>query len=217
MSSKHLIKVRSFPGVTCFGMYHYLIPLLEKKKQKQSMWYCMLEPMVLPSWRNKNCWQTVGVEIIYGRTITSNTLKIADIQSHLRKLQIDMIENGNIKNNHLNSRGLHLNSKDVIQFAKNLIKSFRKLWYEKELLRQKKVSLESCDHNSWISPNNFSLKIFSQPNVNGMDYCNAIFKKQRESVINQISNKAKTTNHNLDIEGLINSKQLYTNSNHRVS
>ena len=36
-------------------------------------------------------------------------MKIGDIQAHLRKLQIDVIENGNTNNNHLNSRGLHLN------------------------------------------------------------------------------------------------------------
>ena len=36
-------------------------------------------------------------------------MKIGDIQAHLRKLQIDIIENGNTNNNHLNSRGLHLN------------------------------------------------------------------------------------------------------------
>ena len=31
MSSKHLIKVRSFPGATCSDMYHYLVPILERK------------------------------------------------------------------------------------------------------------------------------------------------------------------------------------------
>ena len=31
MSSKRLIKVRSFPGATCSDMYHYLVPILERK------------------------------------------------------------------------------------------------------------------------------------------------------------------------------------------
>ena len=31
MSSKRLIKVRSFPGETCFDIYHYLVPILERK------------------------------------------------------------------------------------------------------------------------------------------------------------------------------------------
>ena len=54
-------------------------------------------------------------------------MKIGDIQSHLRKLQIDMIENGNMNSNHLNSRELHLNGKGILQFAKNLIEGIRKL------------------------------------------------------------------------------------------
>ena len=47
-------------------------------------------------------------------------IEIGDIQSHLRKLQIDLIENGYINSNHLNSRGLHLNDKGgILQFAKD--------------------------------------------------------------------------------------------------
>ena len=58
-----------------------------------------------------------------------------DIQSHLQKLQIDMIENGNINSNYFNNRRLHLNGKGILQFAKTSIEGIRKL-YEKELLRQ---------------------------------------------------------------------------------
>ena len=54
-------------------------------------------------------------------------IKIGDIQSHLRKLQIDMIENGNINSNRFSSTGLHLNGKGILQFAKNLIEGIRKL------------------------------------------------------------------------------------------
>ena len=49
------------------------------------------------------------------------TMKIGNIQSHLHKLQIDMMKNRNINSNHLNSRGSHLNGKGILQFAKNLI------------------------------------------------------------------------------------------------
>ena len=127
-------------------------------------WCCPLR-------RKGNCWHTVRVEIIYCRAVTNNTysishpitrtdskylaMKIGDIQSHLRKLQIDMIENENMNSNHLNSREWHLNGKGILQFAKTLIEGIRKLWCEKERLHQKKVSPESCDHNSRISPNNF--------------------------------------------------------------
>ena len=73
--------------------------------------------------------------------------------------------------------------------------------------------MKSCDHNSRISPNNFSHNNnFFQPNANIIDSFNANFKKQRESVANQISNKAKNTNHNLDIEELINLGKLDSNN-----
>ena len=93
-----------------------------------------------PLWRKGNCWHTVRVEIIYCRAVTNNAyslshpitrtdskylaMKIGDIQSHLRKLQIDMIENENMNSNHLNSREWHLNGKGILQFAKNLIEVF---------------------------------------------------------------------------------------------
>ena len=54
-------------------------------------------------------------------------MEMPDIQSHLRKLQIDMIEKGNICSNHLSSRGLHQNGKGVLRFAKNLIGGVWKL------------------------------------------------------------------------------------------
>ena len=144
-------------------------------------------------------------------------MKIGDTQSHLCKLQIHMIENGNINSNHLSNRGIHLNGKGVLQFAKNLIEGMGKLWSEKELLHQKKLLLESCDHNTRASPNNFSSNNnFFQPNINSIDSFNWNLKKQQESVANQIHSKTKNTNHNLDIEGLINlsnSNILYLNIN----
>ena len=54
-------------------------------------------------------------------------MKIGDTKSHLCQLQIDIIENENINSNHLKSRGLHLNGEGVLQFAKYLIESIRKL------------------------------------------------------------------------------------------
>ena len=41
------------------------------------------------------------------------------------------------------------------------------------------------------------------------EYCK---KKQRESIANQISNKAKNTNYNLDKEELLNLRKLYSNN-----
>ena len=120
-------------------------------------------------------------------------MKLGNIQAHLRKLQLDIIENGNTNNHHLNSRGLHLNCKGMLQYAKNLIEGIRKLRYEKELLRQKKVSLKLCDQNSRISPSYFlhNNTIF-QPNVNSINSFNV--------------------NHNPDTEELINLTKFYNNN-----
>ena len=66
----------------------------------------------------------------------------------------------------------------------------------------------SCDHKTRISPNNFlHNNNFFQPNVNSIDYFNTNSKKKRERVANQVSNKAKNTNHNLDREELINLRE----------
>ena len=59
-------------------------------------------------------------------------------------------------------------------------------------------------------PNIF--KQFFQPNVTSIDSFKANFKKQRESVANQISNKAKNTNYNLDIEELMYLRKLCTSN-----
>ena len=227
MSSKRLIKVRSFPGATCSDMYHCLVPILERKPDHvillvgtNDVTHYEVTEIVDKLLKLKSFFaeQLPITHIVISHPITRINskhlaMKIGDIQSHLRKLQIDMIENGNINSNHLNNRGLHLNGKGILQFAKTLIEGIRKLWCEKELLRQKKVSLESCDHNSRISPNNFSHNnTFIQPSVNSINFFNANIKKQRESVANQISNTAKNTNHNLGIEELINLRTLYTNN-----
>ena len=63
-----------------------------------------------------------------------------------------------------------------------------------------------------ISKQFFTQYIFFQPNGNSIDSFNANFKKQWKSVANQISNKAKNTNHNLDIDELINFRKLCTNN-----
>ena len=38
-----------------------------------------------------------------------------------------MIDNSNLSRAHLSGRGLHLNTKDILQFARNLTKGIRKL------------------------------------------------------------------------------------------
>ena len=141
MSSKRLIKVRSFPGATCSDMYHCLVPILERKPDHVILLigtndvthYEVTETVdKLLKLKSFFAEQLPITHIVISHPITRINskhlaMKIGDIQSHLRKLQIDMIENGNINSNHLNNRGLHLNGKGILQFAKTLIEGIRKL------------------------------------------------------------------------------------------
>ena len=90
--------------------------------------------------------------------------------------------------------------------SKNFIQGIWRLWYEKELLPQKKVLWEPCDAKLQLSPNNFLHNNFDQPNVNSLNYFNS--KEPQVSVTNKISNKTKNTNQNLDIEGLIDLRKM---------
>ena len=48
-------------------------------------------------------------------------------QKQLNDFYFDMIDNSNLSRAYLNGRGLHLNTKRMIQFAKNLIEGILKL------------------------------------------------------------------------------------------
>ena len=95
---------------------------------------------------------------------------------------------------------------------------YEKLWYEIMIWKRATASEKSISGIMQsqfpnISINNFSHNnTFFQPNVNGINSLNENLKNQQESVANQISNKPKNTNHNLDIEELINLRKLYTNN-----
>ena len=52
---------------------------------------------------------------------------IEEVNKQLNDFDFDMIDNRNLSRAHLNGRGLHLNIKGMVQFAKNLIESIWKL------------------------------------------------------------------------------------------
>ena len=52
---------------------------------------------------------------------------IEKVNMQLSDFDFDMIDNSNLSAAHLNGRGLHLNTKGMLQFAKNLIEGIRKL------------------------------------------------------------------------------------------
>ena len=134
-------------------MYHYMVRILERKRDHVILSVgtndvahyegteVVDKPLELKSFIAEQL-STTHIVISHSMTRTDSkhlAMKIWDIQSHLRKLQINVVENGNISSNHLNSKGLHLNSKGIFQFAKNLIKSIWKLWNEKRATASKKI------------------------------------------------------------------------------
>ena len=141
MSSKRVVKVRKFPGATNSDMYHYLIPLLEKKP----------DHLILHIGAN-DVLNYEGTEIvdkilqlksfIQEKLPTANVILskpvmrvdtkecekvVTDVNNKLSELNIDIIDNGNLYRNHLTSKGLHLNGKGILLYAKNLIDFVRKL------------------------------------------------------------------------------------------
>ena len=56
---------------------------------------------------------------------------IEEVNMQLNDFYFDMIDNSNLSTAHLNGRGLHLNTKGMLRFAKNLIEGIRKLWNKK--------------------------------------------------------------------------------------
>ena len=52
---------------------------------------------------------------------------VTDVNNKLCELNIDIIDNENLDRSHLNGKGLHLNGKCILLYAKNLIDGIRKL------------------------------------------------------------------------------------------
>ena len=141
MSSKPLNKVRSLPGAICSDMYHCLVPILEKKTEHvillvETNDVAHYEGMEivdkLLELKSFTAEQLPTPHIVISHPITRTdskhlVMKVGDIQSHFRKLQIAMIENANINGSHLNSRGLYLNRKVFHNSLKNVIEGIRKL------------------------------------------------------------------------------------------
>ena len=52
---------------------------------------------------------------------------VEEVNKQLKDFYFDMIDNSNLSRAHLNGRGLHLNTKGMLQFSKNLIERTWKL------------------------------------------------------------------------------------------
>ena len=58
---------------------------------------------------------------------------VTDVNNKLSEVNIDITDNGNLERSYLNCKGLHLNGKGVLLYAKNLIDGIRKLWCKEKM------------------------------------------------------------------------------------
>ena len=141
MSSKRLIKVRKFPGATIDDMRHYLIPILEKKPDHIILHVgtndtinhegneiidklLQLKSFILEKLPKTN--------IVISKPILRTDAEkpkavVSDVNIKLNELNVNLIDNKNLMERHLRGKGLHLNRKGILLFAKNLIEGIRKL------------------------------------------------------------------------------------------
>ena len=141
MSSKRVVKVRKFLAATTDDMYHYLMPLIERQPDN------VILHIGINNASSHNSSEIVN-NILKIRSFISQKLPngnivllkpimrsdtaagkgtIEEVNKQLNDFDFDMIDNSNLSRAHLNGRGLHLNTKGMLQFAKNLIEGIRKL------------------------------------------------------------------------------------------
>ena len=127
------VKVKSFPGATIEDMYDHIKPLL-KKCPKNIILYIgtnntvhdtsrivldnILSLKVFVEKALPDC--NVCISNLTLRTDNAKaSLTVNNINQHLSKLQLEIIDNSNISNAGLSRGGLHLNSQGVGKLAIN--------------------------------------------------------------------------------------------------
>ena len=134
MSFRRNIKVRFFPGARIQDMYYYLVPLLRKRPDKIILHVGtndaphvkadeMLEELgklnnliweMLPSVKIILSAPTIGVHKHNANENNIDVIKLLETKKYLP------IKHPNIKENHLDRYGHHLNHDDTRVFARNL-------------------------------------------------------------------------------------------------
>ena len=139
LCKKGTIKVRCFLGAKFEDIYHYAIPLINKKPDRivllmgtNNAPYCTPEKMVDQILGLKNfilqklptCEIIISTPTLRTDNTTANNRNNLFV-NHLKKLNIKLILNDNIEKKHLNYRGLHLRMSGVIKLSENLVKSIQ--------------------------------------------------------------------------------------------
>ena len=133
MSSKRVVKIRKFPGATTDDMYHYLMPLLQKQPDNVILHVgtndastCNFKTNIVHISKITKC-KFISLKPIMRSDTAAGKVTIEEVNKQLNDFDFDMIDNSNLSRAHLNGRGLHLNTKGMLQFVKNLIEGIQKL------------------------------------------------------------------------------------------
>ena len=140
MPGKRVVKVGKFPRATTDDTYHYLMSLLQKQpdnvilhvtNETNDASTCNSSEIVenilklrsFISQKLPNANVILSKPVVRSDTATGK-VTIEEVNEQLNDFDFDIIDNSNISRAHLNGRGLHLNTKGTLQFAKSLLKVF---------------------------------------------------------------------------------------------
>ena len=141
MSSKRVLKVRKFPGATTDDMYHYLMPSLQTQPDNVILHVGTNDASTDNSSKIANSilklrsfifQKLLSANVILSKPImrsdtAAGNVTIKEVKKQLNDFDFDMIDNSNLSRAHLNGRGWQLNTKGMLQLAKNLIEIIQKL------------------------------------------------------------------------------------------
>ena len=149
LSNKYNVKVRCFPGATISDMFDYLKPLFKNNPEsviihigtndstKSSSRELLDKMLELKSFISSNL-PTSKVIISSPVLRTDNgkaMLTLKNLNKLMKELKINIIDNDNIKEQHLGRKGLHLNSKGTSRLAMNFIEMLKPLLLHNDIIR----------------------------------------------------------------------------------
>ena len=134
-----LVKVKRFPGLTVDDLSHHIIPIIRKKPTNMVIHTGTKYPpsstsreiqgnlLKLKALVNKKLPQyKVWLSTPTLRTDNGKaTSTVSQLVNHLLNLNIDVIDNRNIKSRHLSRQGLHLNDSGSKLLARNFFEKMK--------------------------------------------------------------------------------------------
>ena len=140
LSNKYNVKVRCFPGATISDMFDYLKPLFKNnpesviihigtnndstKSSSRELLDKMLELKLFISSNLPTSKVIISSPVL--RTDNGKAmLTLKNLNKLMKELKINIIDNDNIKEQHLGRKGLHLNGKGTSRLAMNFIEMLK--------------------------------------------------------------------------------------------